>query len=1085
MNNRFGRTALLILATLLTSLPPHQYARADEFQDSVQARAWRNIGPFLGGRGTSVVGHPTNPNIFYFGHASGGLWKTEDAGAYWTPVGDGQFNTGSVGAIALYAKNPDIMYVGTGEPQMRQSVSWGDGVYKTVDGGQTWVHLGLTEARHIAKIRIHPDNPDLVYVASMGHAFGPNKERGVFRTQDGGKTWKKILFKSENTGAIDLEMSPSDPKVLFAAMWEFDRKSWGAKTGGPESGIWRSLDGGDSWTEITRTKGMPEGHMGRVGLAMSKANSKRVWALIDSQTKQGLYQSDDLGKTWSFVSDYGQIIARPFYFYHLYANPHDADDLWAPANKLYHSPDGGKTWVLEPGGKDDYHDIWIDPNDPMRMIGVHDGGAQVTLTGGKTWSSFANQPTTQFYRLNIDDQFPYNLYGNAQDTLTFKVPSASRWGGISGYETTVVSNGETGPAIPHPTKPEIVYSISTGFPSGGGLAFTVNNLRTGQNEVRPIWPESPFGSPATEFKYRFNWQCPFFLSPHDPRTIYAAGNVVFRSRDEGVTWEVLSKDLTRDLQDKQQIAGSPWIAEYFGQEIFSTIQRLAESPVKSGVLWAGSDDGLIHLSKNGGKNWDNVTPPNLPDLASIYEIEPSPHDPATTYVAITRYRTADDYAPYLLRTNDHGNSWTRIDTTFPEGEITRTIREDTVCKGLLFVGTETGVFVSIDDGEEWRRLNLNLPRVRVDDIKVKDADLVIATHGRGFWILDDISPLRQYSPDLANKPSHLFKPTTHTRFGYNWWMDYGGGPNSKKKYYFVQNTRPGHTFYERGVVNGSRKRDFIDAGDPRPMGVIIYYLLSDQAKEVSLTILDANGKKIRTFTKDEIPTQRFSGFDTRGYGFEWTTGKPRATISKGLNRFIWDMRYPQVTSVPGRPPTVIKPLAKPGKYLVRLTVDGASQTQPFTLRINPNEKYTSEDTDARFEFWMRLHTKAEAGTYTVLRARDAKEQAAIIVNKAKANGVDAAKLKALSDQAVAINQLCDEIEGEMLPVGTTLVQIINERAKLIPKLVWLSDLVQTSEGPPTRSMIEVFEKIASAMDAKTTAFDRAIQDRLTKLRQHQ
>ena len=412
-----------------------------------KALKWRNIGPFLGGRGTCVVGHPTDKNVFYHGHSSGGLWKTEDAGQYWIPVGDGQFNMGSVGAIAICEQNPDIMYVGLGEPQIRNSASWGDGIYKTTDGGATWQHIGLKEARHIAKIQVHPHNPDLVYVASMGHGFGPSQEKGVFRSQDGGQNWENILFKSENTGCIDLIINSSDPNVIFAAMYEFERKTWGAKTGGPESGLWRSLDGGDTWEDISLNTGMPAGQMGRIGIAMSQADPNRVYGLIDSETKAGLYRSDDLGVNWSFVSNFAQIIARPFYFFHLYAAPHNADELWAPANKLYSSKDGGKTWVLEPGIKDDYHATWIDPQDPNRIIVTCDGGCQISLTGGKTWSSFNNQPTTQFYRLFVDDKFPYNLYSNPQDTVTVKCPSASRWGGISEHETIVVGNVDILPAV--------------------------------------------------------------------------------------------------------------------------------------------------------------------------------------------------------------------------------------------------------------------------------------------------------------------------------------------------------------------------------------------------------------------------------------------------------------------------------------------------------------------------------------------------------------------------------------------------------------------------------------------------------------
>jgi hypothetical protein len=1042
------------------------------FQASVKALEWRNIGPFNGGRGTSVVGHPTDRQVFWFGHGSGGLWKTEDAGTTWMPVGDGQFRYASVGAIALYEKNPDIMYVGLGEPQMRQSVSWGDGMYKTVDGGKTWQHLGLDEARTISKVIIDPNDPDTLYVASMGHVWGPSPERGVFKTTDGGKTWKKVLFKSDKTGAIDMVMSPADPNILFAAMWEFERKAWGSKTGGPEGGLWKSTDGGKTWKEITRNEGLPAGMWGRVGITMSAADPKRVYALIDNETQQGVYRSDDLGKTWRFINGDANITARPFYHYHLYANPSNADNLWVTGNKVWRSVDAGKTWILEPGIKDDYQGIWIDPKDPSRMIATCDGGTQVTLTGGKTWSTFANQSGVQFYRVDTDDQFPYRVYGNAQDLNVYSVPSAYRLGGIPLHMTDFIGNGETARAIPKPGDPNIVYSLSTGAPFGGATTFTVNNLKTGQNETRPIWPEQQFGTPASEFKYRFNWQAPFLVSPHDSKTIYMAGNVVFRTRDQGMNWEVISPDLTHNMTDKMKVAGSPWMPEYFGQEIFSTIHRLEESPHEQGVLWAGSDDGRVHLTRDGGKNWEEVTPPGLPELSAIYEIEISPHAPATVYLAITRYRKADDYSPYLLKTSDYGKTWERLDVSFPQDEITRTIREDTVRKGMLFVGTETGVFVSIDDGKDWRRLNLNMPPLPVHDIEVKGNDLVVATHGRGFWILDEIGPLRQYTPDLAETTAHLFKPGDHTRFGYSWWMDYGGGPASDEKYFFVRNAEPGHTFYERGIVNGERKRDFIDAGDARPMGVIIYYLLSDQAKEVSLDILDENDKVVRSYSSKEIPTQTFKAIKATEYGGGEPAAEARASVGGGLNRFIWDMRYPNVSRVPGLPPVVINPIAKPGTYKVRLTVDGKSQTQAFELKINPNEVYTREQTDEKGAFWMALYAKAEESIQSVLAAKAAQEKVAKALEK---GGSDALKA-----QGAVVDKLAQDYVASMVATGATLVQIISEPTKPMSKLVTLHNILEHTEGPPNQGVRDVYAKVIAEMDEYRSGFEAKLKQEMAK-----
>ena len=510
----------------------------------------------MGTRGSAVVGHPLQKNVFFHG-ASNGLWKTTDAGATWLAVGDRDFNSGSIGAVEISASNPDIIYVGTGEPQMRNNVSWGDGVYKSTDGGETWANVGLKDSHHIAQVRIHPDNPDIVYVAAYGHAFGPNSERGVFKTVDGGQNWRKVLFKSPNAGAIDLIINHSNPNELFAAIWEFERKAWGPKTGGAESGLWHSTDGGETWTDISKNNGLPEGRMGRIGLAMAAVDARRVYAVIDSETRPALYRSDDNGKNWAFVSDFFQIIGRPFYYMHIMVNPSNADELWSPNNRLFSSRNAGKTWRLEPGIKDDFHDIWIDPEDANRMIVTNDGGAAVSLTGGMSWSQQYSQKNVQFYRVNTDNEFPYNVYGNGQDTLSYKVPSASRWGGISGYETTIIGNGEISSVIPHPDDNNIVYNIAAGSPVGGGAPFARNNLKTGQREIRSVLPDPIFGRNASDMKYRFNWDTPYFVSHHDSGTIFLAGNVVFKSTDEGMSWKVISDDLTKDLKDKQVITGTP------------------------------------------------------------------------------------------------------------------------------------------------------------------------------------------------------------------------------------------------------------------------------------------------------------------------------------------------------------------------------------------------------------------------------------------------------------------------------------------------------------------------------------------------
>jgi len=1027
---------------------------------------WRFIGPMTGNRGSAVVGHPTDKNVFYHA-ASNGLWRTTDAGGTWMPVGDGQFKTGSFGAIEISESNPDIIYVGMGEPQMRNNVTWGDGVYKSVDGGETWTHLGLKDTHHISQVRIHPTNPDIVYVGAYGHAFGPNEERGVFKTTNGGNSWKKVLYKSPTAGVIDLIINSSNPDELFASVWEFERKAWGPKTGGAESGLWKSTDGGENWTDISKNNGLPEGRMGRIGIAMAAADAKRVYVLVDSETKPGLYRSDDLGENWTFISDNFQIIGRPFYYSHIMVNPSNADELWVPNNRLFSSNDAGKTWIVEPGIKDDFHDIWIDAKNANRMIATNDGGVQVTLTGGMSWSTQYTQKNSQFYRVATDNEFPYNVYGNSQDILTYKVPSASRWGGISGYETTLIGNGETGNAIPDPDDNNIVFNISSGSTMGGGAPFTKNNIKTGQNEVRSIWPEPIFGLNASDMPYRFNWNTPFFISKYDSDTIYSAGNVVFKSTDEGMTWEAISGDLTRDLKDKQVITGTPWLPEYFGQEVYSTIQRLAESPLKQGVIWTGSDDGLIYLTQDEGKTWNNVTIPNLPELAHVHELEASPHDAATAYVAISRYNTTDDYAPYLYKTSDYGKTWTNLSASFPQDETTRTIREDTVRKGMLYVGTETGIFVSLDDGEHWRSIGENLPAVPVVDIEVKNSDLVIATNGRGLWIMDDVIPLREYSAAINEANAHLYPVSDHTRFGYNWWMDYapGGDPGGMKKY-FVQNQRPGLIYYELGVVNGEKKRKFVDAGDPKSLGVVIYFKLNQDVDAVSLSILDEGGNTVRTYGKDAMT---LNYFDAQQWSF-----------NSGLNKFVWDMRYTIVSAIPGRPATNIRPIAKPGKYQAKLTVDGISQVQDFELSINPNEPYTQEESDAKFAFWMDLYHNVEASSQNVLNALEVKKEVTAKVQALKDSGASESKVKELEQQAAVIGKLVDDYESTYVPVGRTLAEIINQPAKIFTKMTWLHNMMEVSEGPATQSMLDVYAMLNKQRDAANLEYKQNIEGALKK-----
>ena len=1048
---------LLSFSTLMAQNKPTNDRAEVEISNGLN---WRFIGPIVGNRGSVVLGHPTEPYTFYFG-ASNGLWKTEDAGTYWEPVGDAYFKSGNIGAMEFSESNPNIAYVGMGEPQMRNNVSWGDGVYKTEDNGKTWIHLGLEETHHISQVRVHPTNPDIVFVGAFGHAFGPNQERGVYRTKDGGKSWEKVFYKSDKAGVIDLVMNPSNPDELFAVMWEFERKAWGPKTGGPDSGLWKSTDGGDTWKEITYNEGLPEGGRGRAGITMSAADARKVYALIDSETKSGLYVSEDLGENWEFVSDFFQIIGRPFYYSHIYASPHDANELWSPNNRMFITKDGGKNWILNPGIKDDFHDIWICPRDPKRMIGTNDGGCQVSMTGGNTWSSQYTQKNSQFYRVNVDNDFPYNVYGSGQDILAYKVPSASRWGGISGYETTIIGNGEISSVIPNPNDPNIVYNISGGAPMGSGAPFTINNLATGQNEVRSVWPSPLFGLNGYDLKYRFNWDLAYFLSPHDNKTLYLGGNVVFKSTDEGLNWEVISPDLTNNLMERQKITGTPWLSEYFGQEIYSTIKRLDESPVKKGVIWTGSDDGKIYITRDGGANWEDIsiTDGLLPEFSQVYEIEPSPHDAATAYVVFSNFNTYDDYNPYMFKTTDYGKTWVNLSAKFPQDQITRTIREDKVRKGLLFAGTESGVYYSLNDGQSWEKLKANLPAVPVVDIKIKDADLVIATNGRGFWIMDDITPLREKSNELDSKAVHLYPVSDHTRFGYNWWLDYvpGGDPGMKKNY-FVQNMRPGLTYYELTFkqVNGERKRKFIDAGDPKPLGPSFYFKLEKEPKDIAIAILDKDGNEIRNYTKEQMMLN---------FGSE-------SDFNTGLNKFVWDMRINGVSRVPGRPATTVIPIVPPGKYAVKLTVDGISETQEFNIYMNPKESYTQRQADDKFAFWMEMYKQAEARTQKVVAALAKKKE---VTEMAESSGNNKAK-----KQAEVIAKLIDSYEGAYVSTGRTLAEVINLPATILFKLSFMSGILDHSEGPVTAQMQSEFQEVLKDADNADATFKQSIEKELSK-----
>ena len=747
---------------LMLLLPAHSIVcgQEDAHQMLNGATDFRSIGPFRGGRSAAVTGVRGKPMLYYQGAAGGGVWKTTDGGSSWENISDGYFG-GSVGAIEVAPSDPNIIYVGGGEVTVRGNVSHGYGMWKSYDGGQTWTQSGLPDSRRIPRIRVHPTDPDIVYAAVLGHLHGPSQERGVYRSRDGGTTWERILFASEEAGAVDLVIDPNNPRVLYASMWKINRTPYSLESGGEGSGIWKSTDGGDTWTEISHNKGLPKGPLGISGVAVSPVDSNRVWAIVEAP-EGGLFRSDDAGKNWKRINDERKLRQRAWYYTRVYAGPQNVDEVYVLNVRFWRSTDGGATFnsISTPHG--DHHDLWIAPEDPDRMAIADDGGAQVSYSRGKTWSTYMNQPTAQFYRVTTDNHFPYRIYGAQQDNSTVRILHRSDRGSIGERDWEPTAGGESGHIAPDPVEPDIVYGGSY-----GGFLTRIDH-RTGERRNIHIWPDNPMGHGAGDGKFRFQWNFPIFFSQHHPGTLFAAGNVLFKTEDEGASWQQVSPDLTRNDSSKLGSSGGPITQDNTSVEYFCTIFSAVESLHEPDVIWVGSDDGLLHITRDGGKNWSNVTPPDMPEWMQINSIEPHPTEKGGLYVAGTRYKS-DDFKPYLYKTTDYGATWTQINKGIDRKHFTRVIRADPVRQGLLFAGTESGVYVSVDDGENWTLFQCNLPVVPITDMTIKNDDLVVATQGRSFWVLDDLSLVRQWNPDVLKKSMHLFSSRPNLS-NEGWWI---------------------------------------------------------------------------------------------------------------------------------------------------------------------------------------------------------------------------------------------------------------------------------------------------------------------------
>jgi len=1038
---------------------------------------WRLIGPFRGGRVVAVTGDPVHPQVFYFGSTGGGVWKTTDGGILWENVSDGYFKRASVGAIAVSTSDANVIYVGMGETTIRSNVSHGDGVYKSTDGGKTWIHLGLADTRNIAKIRVHPQNPDLVYVAALGHAHGPNPERGVYRSRDGGKIWEQILFRSDKAGAIDLALDPNNPRILYAALWEAQRRPYTLISGGEGCGIFKSTDGGDNWTEITRKPGLPTGVVGKIGLTVSPAKEDRVWAIIDAEDG-ALFRSDDGGENWERLSEDRNLWARPWYYQHIYADPQDPETIWALNVQCWKSVDGGRTFfeVQVPHG--DNHDLWIDPHNPQRIIEGNDGGACVSFNGGNSWSSIYNQPTAEMYHVTTDNQVPYRVYGAQQDNSTISLPSRSALAGITQSDTYEVGGGESGYIAVRPDDPNIVYAGSYhGY-------LTRYDHRTRQERNIAVWPELATGWGAKDQKYRFQWTFPILISPHDPNVLYATGNHIFRSTDEGSSWEIISPDLTRNDVAKLEASGGPPTKDNTGAEFYGTIFAFAESPLERGLLWAGSDDGLMHISQDGGKTWRNVTPAELPEWALINIIEPSPHDPATAYVAATRYKW-DDFQPYLYKTNDYGATWTKITTGIAENDFTRVIREDPVRRGLLYAGTEAGVHISFDDGEHWQSLRLNLPAVPIHDLLIKDTDLVAATHGRSFWILDEVTPLRYISEQVQNTPASLFKPRPTVRFMTSWGFSRPSAPGI-----FYRNTGDTMITGRRVLKPGGKTVDRnLTAGNNPPDGVIVYYYLKQKLEgEVKLTFLDAQGEQIKSFTSEQAqdetpktedapdPTDEADPTDEEE---EREKKDPRVPKEIGTNRFVWNMRYPDPKKVDGyvaSEAVMAGPAAAPGTYYVQLTVGDQTYVEAFEIHKDPRVSASQEDLDAQFALLLKIRDKLSETHDAINTLRNIRQQVEDWERRTREREAH----ETVSKAARSLKEKLALIEDELIQSkAKTRQDTMNFPVKLNGKLAWLAGVVASAQAAPTRQEYELFEDLVRRIDTQLQGLQEIIDADVT------
>ena len=998
---------------------------------------WRSLGPQRGGRSIGVAGSVARPHEYYFGATGGGLWKTTDGGTNWRPVTDGQINSASVGAVAVAASNPDVVYIGMGEAQLRGNIAQGDGVYKTTDGGKTWKHVGLKDSQTVSRLRVHPTNPDLVYAAVLGHVAGPNEERGVFRSKDGGANWERVLFRDNKTGAVDLTLDPNNSNVVYATLWEAFRMSHMMSSGGPGSGIFKSTNGGDTWTEISRNPGLPKGVLGKMGITVSGADSNRLYAQIEAEDG-GFFMSDDAGATWKLITDRREQRQRAFYYTRLYADPKAKDTVYVLNVGFHKTTDAGKTWTTIRVPHGDNHDLWIASDDPKRMVQGNDGGGNVTVNGGESWTE-QDYPTSQFYHVTTTNHVPYHVCGAQQDNSTACVSSQSSES-MFGERTAPIfysaGGGESGYIAPHPTKLDVFYAGSY-----GGYISKFDRS-TGQTRAINPYPDNPMGYPSGQIAERFQWTFPIVLSPHDPNELYVGSQHLWLSTNEGQSWTKVSPDLTRGDPSTMGDSGGPITKDHTGVETYGTIFTFAPSRVDRNVMWTGSDDGYIHVTRDKTKTWTNVTPKDLPEFARISIVEASPHRAGTAYVAANRYGRGD-FAPYVYRTDDYGQTWTKIVNGVAARDFARAIREDLKRPKMLYLGTENGIYVSYDDGAKWESLRQGLPVTPVHDIAVTERDLVIGTHGRGFYVMDNIGPLRELRSAAVSGEGilNLFTPQT--------------------------------------VRRGLDRNATFD------------YSLETAVKDVRIEILDEKGAAIRTYSNSEaeVAKAKAAAAERAGGGEEdFFRGPrdPKPPLNPGHHRVNWDLRYPGATEFPGMIMWAASsrgPLAPTGSYQVRVTADGVSQTKPFRIEREKTllRDVTDADLQAQFDLAIQVRNKASQANDAVLLIRGIKAQVDERIKKLD-TGKPGRKPSPTLVAARSLNEKLSAVEGEIYQVKNRSSQDpLNYPIKLNNKIAALQGVIESADARPTDPSREVFKMLSDKLDVQLGKMDAIIKSDLPKL----